>query len=351
MIPKLDDLDYIRNIDKSNMLSCIDNAAEQIVNMAKVSPSLQLQNKVEGLIISGMGGSAIAGDILVDILSSSFKKPIYVSRGYTLPAYFDERNLFIAISYSGNTEETLSALKEAEERNMQIICLSSGGKLREIAIAKKYPLIELPLGFEPRAAFYSIITLLIRVLEQIAWIDPYKKNLEESIDVINMMKTELGQKKAERINQAKQFAQKIKDKIPLIFTAYGSTYACGLRAKNQFNENSKLPAFLSVFPELNHNEIVGFSNSKKDNSPFAMIVLRDEGEHVRVNKRIEITKSLIGMNLGGIIEIKSYGKSFFSRLMSLVFYADILSVYVAILRGIDPTPIDIITRLKKELKR
>ena len=351
MIAALDDKEQISRIDKSGMLQVVEKSASQIVEAAKLSVAIKIEKSFDGIIFSGMGGSAISADFISQIFFDTIKKPIFVNRSYVLPLGLGPNNLFIAISYSGETEETLAALKEAENRGMSVICVSTGGKLKEIASSKKFPFVELPLGFQPRAAFYSIFTSLVNILEALELVPDQKHGLEESIRVIEQLRSEIGQSKPERSNDAKQLAQKMKDRIPLIFAGSGITEACGLRMKNQLNENSKIPAFLTVFPELNHNEIVGFAALNKNQHNYVMVQLRDEDENLRIAKRIEITKSLIGVNLGGVVEIKSRGNSRLARLLSLAFYADLLSCYVAIAREVDPTPVDVITRLKKELKR
>lgn len=351
MIAQLDDEKAIAAVDKNGMLSVVERAGEQVKDTAKVPLSINLSKEYSGIIFAGMGGSAIAGDILSDLFYGTLKKTLYVNRGYTLPASLGKNNLFIAISYSGDTEETLAGLKEAETRGMQIICLSSGGKLKEIAAAKKYPFALLPPGFQPRAAFYVILTTLLKLFESLGVISSQKEALAEAIQGLEDMRLELGRKRPERSNAAKQLAQKIKGLTPLVFASNSVTAACGLRLKCQFNENAKIPAFLSVFPELNHNELVGFSSLKKGSHKYALLLLRDADENIRINKRIEITKSLVGVNLGGVNEVHSKGTSRLARSLSLVFFGDLLSVYTALLNKVDPTPVEVIGRLKKELKR
>lgn len=146
-------------------------------------------------------------------------------------------------------------------------------------------------------------------------------------------------------------ARRLSGKLPVIFASYSTTEAIGKRFKNQLNENSKMNALLSIFPELNHNELVSLSHLNKGEHNFAAIFIRDEEDHIRVNKRIEITKSMLGAKLGGAIELPSSGKGRLARMLSQIFFADLLSVYLAILAGIDPTPVDAITKFKKEMSR
>ncbi|MBI5701096.1 bifunctional phosphoglucose/phosphomannose isomerase [Candidatus Saganbacteria bacterium] len=336
-------------LDASGMLDVVLRAPADLIETYKIEHGPGPQKKFDGIVIGGMGGSAIAGNVISDLFSQSLKISIYVCRRYVLPANFTDKSLFIAISYSGNTEETLSAMKDAESRGMQILCITSGGKLRDIAQDKKYQLIEIKKELQPRAAFYIILTSLLKALEGLKIIPSQGTDVIEAAKVLENMRPEM--QRPDRTNEIKQLAQKIKDKVPLIFTSAGVTEAAGRRMKTQLNENSKLSAFMTVFPEVNHNEIVGYAGLKKQSSPYSMIVLRDEDEHIRINKRIEITKSLIGSNLGGINEIRSRGKSRLARILSLIFYGDVLSVYTAFARGMDPTPVDIIEKLKKELNR
>ena len=328
----------------------MEKAPEHILNALCFDVSLEIKDEYDGIVISGMGGSAIAGDMLIDLFCDSLEKRIYVNRGYRLPSFIGKKMLFLAISYSGNTEETLAALGEAEKRGMPIICLSSGGKLKEIAEKKKYPFVSLPLGFEPRAAFYSIFTLLIRTLEEIRFIPSLSAQFREAAEELKKLKNDLGSQKPEKENELKKIAQQIKGKIPVIFSSNLLTGACGLRLKNQLNENSKLVALLSLFPEIDHNEIVGFAGLEKNGNPFSVIILRDPEESGRLKKRIEITKKALKPAFEDIIELFPKGNTKLSRFFSFVFMADLLSVYVAILNGVNPSPVDAISRLKMELK-
>jgi len=346
-----DNMEEIKNIDESGMVLCVEDAPKHLLEAEKIDFDLLPKKEFNKIVIAGMGGSGIGGEVVLDAFFKELKKPVFLSKGYLLPEFLDEETLFLAVSYSGDTEETLSALKEAEKKGMQIVCLSSGGKLKEIAEQNKYPLIELPRGFQPRASFYYIIVSLVKILEKLGVISSKKEDILESVKVVEKMKNDIGSGKPERVNAAKQLAVKIKDKTPLIFASSSITGAGALRMKNQFNENSKLPAFVSLFPELNHNEIVPFDLLKKGSHQFILILLRDKEEHHRIVKRIEITKSLLGGKLSGVNEIFSIGESRLAKIISLIFFGDILSCYVALLRGIDPTPVEVIGKLKKELKR
>jgi glucose/mannose-6-phosphate isomerase len=305
---------------------------------------------VSQVIFAGMGGSAIAGDLAADLYFNKAKVPFSTVRGYTLPEWVNAGTLVIAISYSGETEETLSAVKDAERKGARLVCLTSGGKLREIAEAKKYPVFLVPPGYQPRAALPFLLVCVLAVLEKSGLIAAPAAELAEAVALLQKLREEYKPAKPARVNPAKQLAKKLLGKVPFILGATGTTGAVAYRAKCQFNENSKLTAIANVFPELNHNELVNLAALRKDDNPFALIILRDDDAE-RVKKRIEITKSLVSRQFGGISELSGQGKSALARALSLIYYLDHVSVYLALLQEIDPTPVEIITRLKKEMAR
>jgi glucose/mannose-6-phosphate isomerase len=353
----LDNIEDINKIDRGEMLSAVMKTPELLLDAFELSEKVSLPKTFRSassgmkIVISGMGGSAIAGEIVSDLLLNRAKAPIYVNRNYKLPTFVDSETLFFAISYSGHTEETLYAVKEAAKCEAKIVCITSGGKLAEIAERKGYPLYLIPLGYQPRAALPYLLVPILKNLEHFEFFSELKKGIDEAVSLLQKMSGTYGVDNPFRSNPVKQLAKKLQEKIPIVFAAAGTTGAVGLRLKNQFNENSKVASIFNVFPELSHNEIVGLSALRREEHDFSLILLRDEGESARAKKRIEITKSLIGNQLGGIAEIWSQGKSPLARILSLIFFGDFLSVYLAIMRGIDPTPIEIITRLKRELSR
>lgn len=347
----LDNPEKLGEIDKGNMFKVISEFPEMLQAAKKLASSINLGKikNIKQIIVAGMGGSAIGGDIAWSVLSEKINIPITVIRGYSLPKYVGKDTLLIAVSYSGNTEETLSIVKEAENRRLSIISITSGGRLKEVSEAKGYPLIIIPTGIQPRAALPYLLVPMLIILEKLGFAQGISLEIAESVTVLKGLRAECT--KEEKSNQVKQLAHKLQGKVPVIFAVTGTTDAVGLRWKTQLNENSKVSALYNAFPELNHNEIVSMSMLEKGKHNFSMIVLRDEGDNERVKKRIEITKSLLGGQVGGVTEVWSKGKSKLARLLSLVYYGDFLSVYLAILGGIDPTPVKVIERLKKELVR
>ena len=352
-IEVLENSEELKKIDNSGMLALAESMPELLAEalaLAKKVPPLKVKN-IRQIVFSGMGGSAIAGDIAGNLLLAGANVPSFVNRNFKAPAYVDKNTLFFALSYSGNTDETLSALKDAERAQAEIVCVTSGGKLAEIAGSHNYPLYLIPSGYQPRAALPFILVAILKCLEGLGSLPDVEKDILRSVEIISRLKDEYGMEKPLRANPVKQLARKIAGKIPVIFGSEGRTDAAALRIKNQLNENSKLTAFCNSFPELDHNEIVNLSALKRDEHSFVLVFLRDDGDLERIQKGIEITKSLIGRQLGGVHEIFAQGKSLLCRILSLIYFGDLLSVYLAVLSGTDPTPVDVITRLKKELGR
>jgi len=349
----LDDIESVQKIDASKMLSLIDalpNSMRQGWTAAE-SAILPKTGVFKNIVVSGMGGSAISGDIVSTVLRDKAQIPVLVNRNYGCPKYVSSDTLFIAVSYSGNTEETLSSFKKALEIGAKIVSISSGGEIKELSLKNNIPFIEIPKGLPPRAAVGYLLSPILNVIFRLGLYKRMKDDFEETTALLDQMCRSCGMNQKFRENEAKQMAARLHGKLPVILATDGTTAAAALRWKTQLNENSKVTALLSVFPELNHNDIVNFSYLRSGEHNFSVVILRDEDDFGRIKRRIEITKSLISGNVGGIAEIWAKGKSLLARTMSLVLYGDYLSVYLAVLSSVDPTPVDVIDKLKKELLR
>lgn len=349
----LDNGEAIGKIDAAGMLGTVGRLPEMIVEAERLTSyvSLPAPRAYKQVLVLGMGGSAIAGDLAADLFQKKAGAPVITVRNYSLPQYVSPETLVFALSYSGNTEETLAAVKEADKRGAEIVCVTSGGKLKELAETRKWPFYLIPSGLQPRAALPYLFIPLIVGLGSLKVVPAQTEEIKEAANLLARLKDEYGPAKPARVNQVKQLAKKLAGKLPVIFGASGTTGAAALRLKCQLNENGKASALLNVFPELNHNEIVNLGALKRENHGFSLVVLRDEDDNERVKKRIEITKSLLVRQLGGVSEVQSQGRSFLARLFSLIMFGDFLSVYTAILKETDPTPVEAISRLKKELSR
>jgi len=279
----MDDPKMIAEVDKSGMLSLVAALPEMLLKAEKLSEGLELPwaEKVESIIVAGMGGSAMGGEIARSLNSDI---PIWLNRFYSLPAFAGDGSLLIASSYSGNTEEVISCVKEARQKNLPIIAITSGGKLAEIAEAEKYPKVIIPGGLPPRAALAYLALPVLKVLEKLKYIKNLSVQLQETRKLLSNLKDEY--QRGERTNLTKQLARKLQDKIPIILASDGLTCAAGKRFCSQLNENSKKVAHLALLPEMNHNEIVALAQLRRGSHNFSLVILRDEEDQVRVQKRI-----------------------------------------------------------------
>lgn len=351
-IEKMDSVEGLA-VDKSGMLGHVYNFPEMLLVGEQVARAVKpaLPRRLSQIVAAGMGGSAIAADLLADLYFSQLKVPFKVCRNYRLPEFVGPETLLIILSYSGNTEETLAVLKDGEKRGARIWVISSGGKLREEAVKKNYPFFLIPGGYQPRAALPLLLGALQKALSRAGVIPETEKELSAAVALLQELRRENSWENPFRSNPAKQLAKKLLGRIPVIIGTSDLTGAVALRFKCQLNENSKQTALPAILPEMNHNEIVNLAALSRSANPFVLVVLRDEGESERMKKRLEITKSILSKTLGGVHEVHARGKRPLARLLSLIMFTDFVSVYLALEAGIDPTPVDAIERLKKELAR
>ena len=340
----------IGKVDKSNMLAILLDFHKQCKDAVERAGALKLPSgyaRVKRIVVAGLGGSAIGGDLLFTYLAGELSIPLCVSRDYQLPAFVDKETLLFAVSYSGNTEETLSAYNEAVSRSAKIVGITSGGELKKRCKEMKIPVVLVPGGMPPRTALGYLFFPMLVIVRKLKLVTDKSGEIGETLTLLE----ELSQRyHSLPDNPATALAKKLYGRIPII---YGSrnTSAVALRWRTQINENSKTLAFHHLFPELNHNEIVGWEGLPQITQNFRVVILRDKGESERVKRRIEITKSLIGNVPSGIDEIASTGESLLARLFSLIYLGDFVSFYLAVMNSVDPTPVERIDTLKKELAR
>jgi glucose/mannose-6-phosphate isomerase len=350
----LNDLKLIKEGDKSGMGERLLNFHSQCETAVSIARNLEFPFYAEGIeniVISGMGGSAVGGNILTSYLNRSLKIPCVVNRNYLLPGFAAEKTLTIIISYSGNTEETLSSLNDGYKRGSKIIAIASGGAAEEFCSEKGIPLIKIRRGMQPRESLGYLFFPLLILMEKIGFVEGQEKEISETIEMLKILSKSYSPEMIETENDAKMLSIAIHGKIPLIYGVQDITDSIALRWKCQFNENSKVPAFCSVFPELNHNEIEGWDMHHEFGYKFFIIILRSEDENDRISRQIEITKSLLSDRVSGLREVWGKGKGRLSEIFSLIYLGDFASYYLAILNGVDPTPVRNIERLKKQLKK
>ena len=311
---------------------------EMCLEAIEITKNLTLPDyQFDKIIVSGMGASAISGDLLKDLLRYEINLPIEVCRDYHIPAYADENTLVFCISYSGDTEETLSQFVDCIEKKCKIIGITSGGKLKEWCEKFNLSCIIVPEGYQPRSALpYLFISILV-CLQKMGLINK-EKEIDETIGILRNIET----------RKIKRIAVSLKNCMPIIY-ASNDFASVARRVKTQFNENSKIPAKYDLFPELDHNEIVGYEKNKL-NKNSVIILLRDKDEPIEIKTRIEITKKIMKNKVKKIIEFWSEGKSKLAKMMSLIFIGDYLSYELAILNKVDPFETKSLVFLKKRLK-
>jgi glucose/mannose-6-phosphate isomerase len=346
----LDDMDRVREIDKSDMLSFCVDASKHYRAAVEAAKNISLKHsKPENVIVAGMGGSAIGGELLKDWTRDKVPVPIEVSRAYSLPAYADERSLVLVVSYSGETEETLSSFLDAVQRGCKVFCVSSGGSLLDFAEKLGVPFLRVPSGFAPRAALPYLFVPLLRALEAVGIVSGVSGQLSEAFEVLRQVGGECAPERPVEGNVAKGLAVGVNGSVPVVY-GFGVFRGVAQRFKTQFNENSKMPSKWEFFSELDHNEVVGWERAGKLAECFSVIFIRDESEPEEIRNRIEITKGLMP---GGskLFEVWSQGEAALARMLSTVCIGDFVSVYLALLRGVDPTPVETISLLKSKMKQ
>lgn len=316
-------------------------------------PEIKTIKKIKNLkliIICGMGGSALAGDLLKIVTDF----PIIIQRNYGLPApsagplTSKEKNaIVICVSYSGNTEETISSYQEALKNELFVLSLSSGGKLAELSLKNKTPQVKIPAGLPPRSALGYIFNALVRILEKQNIIIDGLKNLAKTI-------------KAEKLEGAGKFlAKKLIGKIPIIYSSE-KYRALAYNLKTKFNENTKIPAFINTFPELNHNELVGFQPLSEATihrhlqmlavcRNLAVLILRDKEENEVILKRMALTAELIKKNGFEVETIEMEGDNDLEKIFNTSLLGDWISYYLALEYDVNPLETEIIEEFKKKL--
>jgi glucose/mannose-6-phosphate isomerase len=292
-----------------------------------------------------MGGSAIVGDILSEVLYDNLIFPIYVNRGYKIPGFCSKSSLVIASSYSGDTEETLHALTLAEKSGAKIVAITSGGQLLKLAGKKKWPVYRIPSGYPPRQAFGYLFFLAYQVVLKFMGVRTSPEEFNSLIQLTKSIVHRSDEKYVEGKVFTKDLAIRIKNKIPVIYSTAPYLTTVATRWKNQFQENSKSMAFSNVLPEMNHNEIVGWEMENKSLKEYLVLFL----ENIKPDSKL--TKNIIRDKGTEVVEIYAEGDTLLQQAISLVNISDWVSYYLALLYEKDPASIVNIDYLKGELKK
>ena len=352
MEPVLDNTKKINQIDQSNMLTDLVKTSGYCRDAIKRAKQVNIQKKVtpKNIVIIGMGGSAIGGELLKDWLRDRLHVPIEVCRDYILPAYADKDTLVFANSYSGNTEETLTAFLSATQKGCTVLAVTSGGKLEQFCKKLQVPYVLIPSGLQPRVGIPYMFFPLPVLMEKLGLLFDIDNEVEEAIAAIETISKENRTEVPLKQNSAKRIAESVLNTIPVV---YGfRQYNCvAHRLKAQFNENSKVPSRFDSFPELNHNETVGYDAPDALNKKHSVILIRDPEEPSEIRNRIETTTDLVFNRAKTVQEITAKGKTKLAKIFSVLCLGDYVSVYLAVLQSKDPTPVKIIDKIKSELAK
>lgn len=311
-------------------------------------PDIDLKS-IKNIVVCGLGGSAIGGDLVRSFLTYRISVPFYVCRHYLIPEFVDQFTLCIISSYSGNTEETLAAYDEAKRRGALILEITSNGKLKKMSSEDDYKVITIPPGFPPRAALgYSFVPMLT-ALSRMGFFEDINPDIEAAIPFLEENTKKLAIDKTN--NPAMFAAEKMHGKIPLIYSGQDYIDAVAVRFKGQICENAKQLAFCNFFPEFNHNELVGWGLMESMKDKLYAIILKDSADHERVAIRMGIVARIIREKGVEVLEYESSGPNLLARIFSLIQFADFTSLYLALLNKIDPTPVKVIDYLKGELEK
>lgn len=325
-------------IDKSNMRESIANLPKQFKKAIGLCQDVKVQGNINKIVISGMGGSAFPGDILKLYLEQS-PIPIEISREYSITG-IDQNTLVFISSFSGNTEETISSLYDALWKKAKIVIVTAGGRLEELSKKYNIPMVKIikeSPTFQPRAATGYFFAIFVKVLINCGIIEDKTQELIDLGDFLSSLEIE---------DKAKEIAKNLINYIPIVYTSSVYENSLARIIKIKFNENSKVQAFFNSFPELNHNEMVGFTNIKGN---YYFLIIEDENDHERTIKRMQIFKDILKGKGLNFITINIVGKNNLYKVFSTLFLFDFVSYYLAIEYGVDPAPVDMVEDFKKAM--
>jgi glucose/mannose-6-phosphate isomerase len=351
-----DDVGPLERLDSEDVLGAVERFADQCREgwaIGQKASGLPDGEGIDSVAVLGMGGSGVSGDVAAAVLGSRLPLPFAVIKGYgPLPGWIGPSTLVFAVSYSGSTEETVSALQEASERGARLVAISSGGPLAELARRLGAAHLAIPPGLQPRASLGYLTLPLLGALQKVGLTDGLDGDVDETIHVIERLAESCHRSRPTAENPAKDLAERILHKVAIVYGGSQVAATAAMRFKCDINEYGKVPAFWNYFPELNHNEIVGWTGlTELTRENMALVYLRDADEHERVSLRFEITRDLVEKNVSEVIELRSEGTSALARILSLVLVTQLAAIYVGLGRGVDPGPVDIIQNLKAELTK
>ncbi|MGH9139481.1 MAG: bifunctional phosphoglucose/phosphomannose isomerase [Acidimicrobiales bacterium] len=308
---------------------------------------LPRREAVENVVVLGMGGSGIAGDVVAAVAGPFMPVPVVVAKGYECPSFVGDGTLCFAISFSGNTEETVEAATAAAAAGARMVVLAGGGRLGELAAAWDAPFVRMPHDIPmPRAAIGAVSVPPLIVLEQIGLFPGASGWIDEAVAQLSRRRAEL----AKDDNAARAVARSIGRTLPLIYGGGELGLVAAARWKNQVNENAKVAAFAHVIPELTHNEVCGWGqHGDVTRQVFTLVLLRHDHEHPQVGRRFELVRELVEEVVAGVEEVRAEGEGALAQLFDLVLFGDVVSLHLAFQEGVDPGPVPVLDDIKRRL--
>lgn len=339
------------HLDTQNMLGNIEAMADHLEEGISIGQNVDLRNigseTFNAVILSGMGGSAIAGDIVRSHLTGRIQIPFLVQRHYSLPEFVNRKTLVICSSYSGDTEETLSAYDDAASKGAKLIVMTTGGELGAKAREDRIPVVEIPDGLPPRAALGYSFGPLLTIISRLGLCDPPAHDICQAAAA---MRDRLKRfRPGSENNTALALANEIHGTIPVVYAGQDHLDAVAWRFKGQICENAGCLAFVNVFPEFNHNELVGWDELYGLDTKFSIIMLRDNKDHRRIKARMDIVSHYLKTKGCKVFDLQAEDGEGLMKIFLLIQYTDFVSYYLALLNGVDPTPVEAIDYLKEKL--
>jgi len=346
----LDDELAVRAGDPGGMLATVAAFCEHCregYRLGRAATPLPEVQDVQSIAFCGMGGSAVAGDVIRTLYADRLPVPVVVVRSSELPEFCGPHSLVLVSSHSGGTAEALACFDEAMKRGCRVIAIASGGELAARAEELELACVALPGGFMPRAAFGYIALGALGALEAVGFVPPLEHDVEAASAELAALAATCAPSAPSAVNRAKHLAREIGDRTPVVWGGEGIGSVAAGRWKTQFNENAKVPAWASSLPELDHNEVVGWSQGAGSRS--FVVALRHEGEPPDVAARFGPSLEIASAAGALVEEVWASGGSTLSRFLSLSLLGDFTTSYLGIARGFDPTPIEAIERVKRAL--
>jgi glucose/mannose-6-phosphate isomerase len=344
----LDDPATVSRLDPQGLLDRIQGLPEQCEAAWAEACAVRLPAEladVESVVVLGMGGSAIAGDLLRSLALSEGRKPVTVVRSYDLPAFVTPDSLVIACSHSGNTEETLSAFQAALDRGLQVVVITTGGSLLEAASKRDFPALVYAFEGEPRSALGHQLMRLVAVGERAGVLDPQGPAVDEAVSSMATMRGRIGMSSRLNANRAKQLAARLHGRIPIVIGA-GPLAEAAHRWKTQINENADSWAIWEELPELDHNTVVGFGLPEDALAQLHAVFLSHSSLHPRVLRRIDATGDELDRAGVSHERLDVSGESILAQMLVSIYEGDLVSYYLALLYGVEPSLVAPIDRLK-----